>query len=100
MLSANNYKKHQLIQLLGDYHTLMIIAQIELRGKETFNVIKSKIAINPTTLTKKIRSLEKNGIITHDTDAHGVKHYYTLTKKGKLLVPVLKSIEKVSQKLF
>jgi DNA-binding HxlR family transcriptional regulator len=99
MLTPQNIQKHKLIQLLGDYTTLMILAELELYKTLSFNTLKTKIAINPSTLTKKLRILENEGFIAHDTDAHGVKHNYTFTAKGKLLVPVIDVITKVSQKI-
>ena len=100
MLTPQNAKKHRLIQLLGDYSILMILAELQLYNTLSFNSLKTKVAINPSTLTKKIKILEREGLITHDTDAHGVKHNYTLTKKGELVLPVINCIAKVSGKLY
>lgn len=54
--------------------------------------------INPRTLCARLEQLEQSGIIVKRPAATGSRNEYTLTDKGRDLLPVLQSMEDWSEK--
>lgn len=54
--------------------------------------------INPRTLCARLEQLEQQGIIVKQPAATGSRSTYTLTDKGRDLMPVLQSMESWSSK--
>jgi DNA-binding HxlR family transcriptional regulator len=79
------------VEMLGDRWSLLIIRDIMLLGPRSFKQLLAgyeKIATN--ILTDRLRRLAGHGIIRADSDPKdGRKLYYSLTKKGIDLAPVL-----------
>jgi DNA-binding HxlR family transcriptional regulator len=79
------------VEMLGDRWSLLVIRDIMLFGPRSFKQLLGgyeKIATN--ILTDRLRRLMGHGIVRADPDpTDGRKLYYSLTKKGIDLAPVL-----------
>src|SRR5215472_16545477 len=79
------------VEMLGDRWSLLIIRDMMLLGRRTFNEFLDSYE-RPATkiLTDRLRKLETYGIIRTDHDpADGRRSIYLLTPKGMDLAPVL-----------
>jgi DNA-binding HxlR family transcriptional regulator len=82
------------IKMLGDVWILCIIGNLatdELR----FNEIQRAIpAINPATLSARLKKLEKEKIVERKEETvNKLSVIYTLTDKGRGILPILKEIQ-------
>jgi DNA-binding HxlR family transcriptional regulator len=82
------------IKMLGDAWILCIIGSLahdELR----FNEIQRAIpAINPATLSARLKKLEKENIVERKEETvNKLSVVYTLTDKGRGILPILKEIQ-------
>jgi DNA-binding HxlR family transcriptional regulator len=80
----------QLMELLGGKWTLLIIRDL-MKGCQRFNQLQRSIGnINPRTLSTRLSTLEKAGIITRRAYAEiPPRVEYALTEKGRALKPLL-----------
>ena len=92
----NNHLSDELmnaIQMIGDTHVLCIVSNL---GKKPmrFNEIQRAVnGINPTTLTDRLKRLEKEQIVTRaEETVDKVSVVYTLTDKGRGVLPIIKEI--------
>lgn len=87
------------LELLADFWVLRIIETLAT-GKQRYCEIQRAVGnVNPTTLTKKLGSLEKAGLISRLPEAGSTTVFYELTKLGKHSLPVLEAIQTFSKKL-
>lgn len=79
------------LDIFGDKWSLIIVRDIALRGKVFYgDFLKSEEKIATNILASRLVSLETNGIISKKSDPSDKrKEYYSLTKKGINLLPVL-----------
>jgi DNA-binding HxlR family transcriptional regulator len=86
-------------KVIGDKWTPLLITAL-LDGKLRFGEIQTKVkGLNPRTLSARLDSLEKVGIITKQVyTTVPPKVEYTLTKKGKDLYPILNSMKTWGEK--
>jgi DNA-binding HxlR family transcriptional regulator len=83
----------KLAQILSDEWTVLIIRDLLLSPKRFCELEKSLVGISTRTLTLKLQKLvEEEVLINKDL-------YYTITKKGLLLKPVLEEMAKVGKKI-
>ncbi|MGC8609482.1 MAG: winged helix-turn-helix transcriptional regulator [Thermoplasmata archaeon] len=87
-----------LLNLIGKKYTMMVLGVIgNDSGKRNFNEILDDIPFSSSTIiSKRLKDLEKAGIIIKNNDADGIT--YSLTELGnsirKALIPLLKLMEK------
>ena len=81
------------VQVLGDKWTPLIIEALS-SGPLRFGQLSHQTGgVCPRTLSKRLAFLEETGIITKKTFAEIPPHTeYTLTEKGRKLLPILKSM--------
>jgi DNA-binding HxlR family transcriptional regulator len=79
--------------LLSDEWTILIIRDLLASSKRFCELEKSLVGISTRTLTLKLQKLVEEGVLEH------VDMYYSVTKKGSLLAPVLKKMADVGEKL-
>lgn len=80
------------LDLIGDKWTLLVVRDL-MRGKSTFkdfNSAPEKIATN--ILTDRLNKLVDQGLAERVVEDSDARPTYRLTKKGKSLYPVLKSV--------
>ena len=79
------------LDIFGDKWSLIIVRDIALRGKVSYgDFLKSEEKIATNILASRLVSLETSGIISKKNDPSDKRReYYSLTKKGTDLLPVL-----------
>lgn len=80
-----------LIGILSDAWTILILRDLLNSPKRFCELEKSLDGISTRTLTLKLVKLQEENIVSHED------HYYSLTKQGKKLNPIIKEIEKVGK---
>ena len=88
-------------KVFGDVWTLAIV-RVLAEATQRFNDLQRSLGnVSPTTLTDRLKKLEQLGLIAqrkHTIDKLSV--IYTLTEKGKRMLPVLEAIENFSRKFL
>ena len=79
------------LDIFGDKWTLLIIRDLAFEGKKFYTeFLKSKEKIATNILSDRLRKLENNGVIESKVyEELKTKKEYSLTEKGKHLIPVL-----------
>lgn len=78
--------------VLGDRWTLLLLSDIFL-GVRRFEEFQERLGISRTTLTSRLKLLEKHGVISRVRyQDNPPRHEYRLTGKGHDLFPVLSTI--------
>lgn len=84
-------------RILGDKWTPVLLRSFFSAEHVRFCVLQdSTQGINPRTLSARLVMLEHNGIITKHGDSRRCE--YTLTQKGRDLLPILQQMESWSKK--
>ncbi|HEV8388098.1 MAG TPA: helix-turn-helix domain-containing protein [Nitrososphaera sp.] len=87
-------------RIIGKKFTVLILRNMIYSRQKHFNEFLNSIdGINPNTLSTRLREMEKNNIINrtiyHETP---VRIEYSLTEKGKELLPILDQMAAFSMK--
>ncbi len=78
------------IDLLSKRHALTIIWYLQREGTARFSDIRRALAVNPVSLTQRLTELEGAGVISRKAYKQTPPRVdYTLTPKGKELVPLI-----------
>lgn len=81
------------LRIVGQKWTALIIRDLCIGNKRFGELEKSVGGINPRTLSQRLEALEKYGIVTKHTFAEvPPRTEYTLTEKGKDIVPILQQM--------
>ena len=81
------------LRVIGQKWTALIIRDLCTGSKRFGELEKSVTGINPRTLSQRLDTLEKFGIITKKMFAEvPPRTEYTMTEKGKDLVPILQKM--------
>ena len=81
------------LRVIGQKWTALIIRDLCTGPKRFGELEKSVSGINPRTLSQRLEALESYGILTKQTFAEvPPRTEYTLTSKGKDLVPILQQM--------
>lgn len=85
--------------ILGTKWTALIIRELADGAKRFGQLEKSIAGLNPRTLSKRLDDLENERIITSCSDGGAYNHRcYTLTDKGRDLLPILANMAKWGEK--
>lgn len=89
------------LKIFGDAWTLAIVLMLGGAARR-FNELQRLLGnVSPTTLTNRLKKLESYGLVTQQKQADGrLSVIYTLTDKGKKMLPVLDYIETFSKKFL
>lgn len=79
------------LKILGDFWTLEIIQALSEGDKRFCQIERVLPDINPTTLTDRLKKLEKNKMIKNE-------QAYSLTEKGRGVLPVLIEMKNFAKK--
>lgn len=92
---------HQGLKIFGDAWNLSIVRVLS-ETTHRFNELQRNLGgISPTTLTDRLKKLESYGIITQEKQTvDQLSVIYSLTQKGKKMLPVLEAIESFSKKFL
>lgn len=87
------------LKMLGDFWTLEIIQGLS-DGEKRFSQLERELpGINPTTLTNRLKKLEKQQIIQRKEETlDKISVVYSLSKKGQGILPILKQIKIFAEK--
>lgn len=82
------------LKILGDYWILQIIQELAEGGKRFSELERSLQKISPTTLTNRLKKLEKQQIIIKKRETvDKLSVVYSLSKKGSGILPILREIK-------
>lgn len=71
----------------------MILCRLYMSGGLRFNeLLKAMPAVTPKILTKQLRELEEDGLITRVPTADSARMLYKITPFGMTLMPILKDL--------
>lgn len=102
--TSQTYRSHCpinfVLETFGDKWTLLIVRDLMFKGKTSFRqFLQSDEKIATNILSDRLKRLEENGIVEKAADgANRSKLNYTLTKKGKDLMPIMLEITAWSAK--
>ena len=86
------------LQVIGDKWSGLIITRL-LDGAQRFSELEQYLGIGPRTLSQRLDSLEERKIISKQVFAEAPPRVeYTLTDKGRDLLPILQSMAEWSDK--
>lgn len=87
------------LKILGDFWTLQLIQALS-DGEKRFSQLEREIpGVNPTTLSSRLKKLEKRKIIARRKDLDNkLSIIYSLTDKGLAIIPILAQIKKFADK--
>lgn len=89
------------MQIIGNKWTALILRDLFSGPKRFCELEKSVGNINPRTLSQRLDDLEERGILTRVSFAEvPPRTEYTLTEKGKDLLPILKQMAAWGTKHF
>lgn len=86
--------------VFGDVWSLLILRDIILKGARYYaDFLNAGEGISTNILATRLSRLEQEGVLTRTKDPdHGARVIYTMTEKGKDLVPILLEIIDWSEK--
>lgn len=82
------------LETFGDKWTLLVIRDLMFKGKKYYGeFLESHEKISTNILAERLQRLEAHGVITKQKDPdHKSKYIYSLTEKGKALLPIMLEI--------
>lgn len=84
-------------KLLGDFWVLRIIGSLS-RGEKRFSQLERELGdCNTATLSKRLSKLHEDRMIVRN-ELSRADVTYSLTEKGKLVLPVLKAMDEFAEK--
>ncbi len=87
--------------LIGDSTTLLIVRDLSKSSRRFSELQESFPGVSTRTLTKKLSTLEEQGLITkHKYPEFPPRVEYALTKKGKGLLGVIRAMETYGKKFL
>lgn len=88
------------MKLVGDYWTLRIIDALRNGELRFCELQRSLDNVNPVTLTSRLKKLEAAGLISRAEDTvDKLSVTYALTGLGTEVVPVIKALDRLSDKM-
>lgn len=82
------------LDVIGDRWTMLVVRDLFLGRKYFKDFLSSPEAISTNILTDRLNRLTEVGIVAANADPATVgRSIYTLTEKGKMLLPLLESIK-------
>jgi DNA-binding HxlR family transcriptional regulator len=82
------------LDMIGEKWSLLVLRDLFRKGPLRFQELERSLpGVAPNTLSARLKTLEKGGIIaTRLYESHPPRYEYFLTDKGKALGPVLKAL--------
>ena len=82
------------LDVIGEKWSLLVLRDLLRKGPLRFQELERSLpGVAPNTLSARLKTLEKGGIIaTRLYESHPPRYEYFLTDKGKALGPVLKAL--------
>lgn len=87
------------LKIFGDEWNLFIISILANDEKRFCDLQRGLHNINPVTLTNRLKNLQEQGFIERKAETiDKLSVCYSLTSKGKAMIPIIKEIEKYAKK--
>ena len=84
------------LQMLGDKWTMLVVRELLGGPKRTMELLNSLFPISSRTLVGRLRDMEKDGFVVRTDFGGNPPHIeYSLTDRGRLLVPLLESLRQL-----
>jgi len=88
------------LQMLGDKWTMLVVRELVAGPKRTMELLSDLYPISSRTLLGRVRDMEKDGLIDRSVYGGNSRHIqYSLTEKGRLLLPLLESLRQLGLSL-
>src|SRR5215470_10857289 len=88
------------LQMLGDKWTMLVVRELVAGPKRTMELLSDLYPISSRTLLGRVRDMEKDGLIDRSTYGGNSRHIqYSLTDRGRLLVPLLEALRQLGLSL-
>ena len=88
------------LQLLGDKWTLLVVRELARGPRRTSELIERLHPISSRTLVSRARDMERDGIIERRDFGGSPPHVeYSLTGRGRLLLPLLDALRELGTRL-
>lgn len=97
LTDRSNCPINRTVEMLGDRWSLLILRDMAMLEHRTFRSLLtgSREGISPSTLSSRLRELERLGLIEKNAAPTGHQGRYTLTDRGVELVPLLFELARV-----
>lgn len=84
------------LQMLGDKWTMLVVRELVSGPKRTMELLNSLFPISSRTLVGRLRDMEKDHFIERTDFGGNPPHIeYSLTERGRLLLPLLDSLRQL-----
>jgi DNA-binding HxlR family transcriptional regulator len=84
------------LQMLGDKWTMLVVRELLLGPKRTMELLANLYPISSRTLLGRVRDMERDGLIDRRNFEGNARYIeYSLTERGRLLVPLLESLRQL-----
>lgn len=88
------------LQLVGDKWTMLVVRDLVAGPRRTTELLAALHPISSRTLVGRLRDMEQDELIVrHDFRGSPPHVEYTLTERGKLLLPFLDALRRLGQSL-
>ena len=88
------------LQIIGDKWTLMVVRDLARGARRTTELIEALHPISSRTLVGRLRDMQADGLIDrHRMPVNPPRVEYTLTPRGRLLLPLLETLRQVGERL-
>jgi DNA-binding HxlR family transcriptional regulator len=92
---------HQALKIFGDVWNLSIVRVLSGTAQRFTELQRNLGNVSPTTLTDRLKKLESYGLVVQEKQTiDQMSVIYTLTDKGKKMLPILRAIESFSKKFL
>ena len=84
------------LQILGDKWTMLVVRELVSGPKRTMELLNSLFPISSRTLVGRLRDMEKDNFVERTDFGGNPPHIeYSLTERGRLLLPLLESLRQL-----
>jgi DNA-binding HxlR family transcriptional regulator len=84
------------LQMLGDKWTMLVVRELVSGPKRTMELLNSLFPISSRTLVGRLRDMEKDDLVSRTDFGGNPPHIeYSLTERGRLLLPLLESLRQL-----
>ena len=84
------------LQMLGDKWTMLVVRELVSGPKRTMELLNSLFPISSRTLVGRLRDMEKDNFVARTDFGGNPPHIeYSLTERGRLLLPLLESLRQL-----
>ncbi len=88
------------LQLIGDKWTLLVVRDLARGARRTTDLLAALHPISSRTLVARLRDMEADELIERRKYAGNPPHVeYSLTQRGRLLLPVLETLRQTGERL-